>query len=85
MSALPIFTASRPATIVSTNELNFCVRVGHEPERCRWQIKRGRSEGSGRQLRLALGADKDAGHRNRKQVDRPPVPIRKNEKSQDFS
>ena len=33
MSALPIFTASRPATIVSANELNFCVRDGN-----RWTL-----------------------------------------------
>ena len=33
MSALLIFTASRPATIVSANELNFCVRDGN-----RWTL-----------------------------------------------
>ena len=33
MSALPIFTASHPATIVSANELNFCVRDGN-----RWTL-----------------------------------------------
>ena len=33
MLALPIFTASRPATIVGTNELNFCVRDGN-----RWTL-----------------------------------------------
>ena len=33
MFALPIFTASRPATIVGTNELNFCVRDGN-----RWTL-----------------------------------------------
>ncbi len=33
MSALPIFTASRPATIVGANELNFCVRDGN-----RWTL-----------------------------------------------
>jgi len=49
MLALPIFTASRPATIVGANELNFCVRDGREPERCRWQSKRRRSVCSGRQ------------------------------------
>jgi len=27
--ALPIFTASRPATIVGANVLNFCVRDGN--------------------------------------------------------
>ena len=29
MLALPIFTASRPATIVGGHELNFCVRDGN--------------------------------------------------------
>ena len=29
MLALPIFTASRPATIVGADELNFCVRDGN--------------------------------------------------------
>ena len=33
MSALLIFTASHPATIVSANELNFCVRYGN-----RWTL-----------------------------------------------
>ena len=33
MLALPIFTASRPATIVGANELNFCVRDGN-----RWTL-----------------------------------------------
>ena len=33
MLALPIFTASRPATIVGANELNFCVRNGN-----RWTL-----------------------------------------------
>ena len=31
--ALPIFTASHPATIVGANELNFCVRDGN-----RWTL-----------------------------------------------
>ena len=31
--ALPIFTASRPATIVGASELNFCVRDGN-----RWTL-----------------------------------------------
>ena len=29
MFALPIFTASRPATIVGVHVLNFCVRDGN--------------------------------------------------------
>ena len=33
MFALPIFTASHPATIVGANELNFCVRNGN-----RWTL-----------------------------------------------
>ena len=33
MLALPIFTASRPATIVGASELNFCVRDGN-----RWTL-----------------------------------------------
>ena len=33
MLALPIFTASRPATIVGAGELNFCVRDGN-----RWTL-----------------------------------------------
>ena len=33
MFALPIFTASHPATIVGANELNFCVRDGN-----RWTL-----------------------------------------------
>ena len=33
MFALPIFTASRPATIVGVHELNFCVRDGN-----RWTL-----------------------------------------------
>ena len=33
MLALPIFTASRPATIVGADELNFCVRDGN-----RWTL-----------------------------------------------
>ena len=33
MLALPIFTASRPATIVGADELNFCVRNGN-----RWTL-----------------------------------------------
>ena len=33
MLALPIFTASHPATIVGANELNFCVRDGN-----RWTL-----------------------------------------------
>ncbi len=33
MLALPIFTASRPATIVGVHELNFCVRDGN-----RWTL-----------------------------------------------
>ena len=33
MLALPIFPASRPATIVGANELNFCVRDGN-----RWTL-----------------------------------------------
>ena len=33
MLALPIFTASRPATIVGGHELNFCVRDGN-----RWTL-----------------------------------------------
>ena len=48
MLALPIFTASRPATIVGVRVLNFCVRDGREPERCLRQRKRGRSVCSGR-------------------------------------
>ena len=34
--------------------------------RCRWQMKQGISVCSGRQMRKALAADEDAGHRNRK-------------------
>ena len=49
VSALPIFTASHPATIVGVHVLNFCVRDGREPERRRWRIQRGHSECSGRQ------------------------------------
>ena len=33
MLALPIFPASRPASIVDANELNFCVRDGN-----RWTL-----------------------------------------------
>ena len=33
MLALPIFAASRPATIVGEGELNFCVRDGY-----RWTL-----------------------------------------------
>ena len=33
MLALPIFAASRPATIVGEGELNFCVRYGN-----RWTL-----------------------------------------------
>ena len=33
MFALPIFTASHPATIVGVHELNFCVRDGN-----RWTL-----------------------------------------------
>ena len=33
MLALPIFTTSRPVTIVGANELNFCVRDGN-----RWTL-----------------------------------------------
>ena len=33
MLALPIFTASHPATIVGADELNFCVRDGN-----RWTL-----------------------------------------------
>ena len=33
MLALPIFTCSRPHTIVGTHELNFCVRNGN-----RWTL-----------------------------------------------
>ena len=33
MLALPIFPASYPASIVGTNELNFCVRDGN-----RWTL-----------------------------------------------
>ncbi len=33
MLALPIFTASHPATIVGVHELNFCVRDGN-----RWTL-----------------------------------------------
>ena len=48
MFALPIFTASHPATIVGVRVLNFCVRDGREPERRLRRIQRGRSVGSGR-------------------------------------
>ena len=34
--------------------------------RCQWQKKQGISVCSGRQMRKALDADEDAGHRNRK-------------------
>ena len=74
MSALPIFTASRPATIVSANELNFCVRNGPAHTRCLWQMKRGRGLCRGRQKtsppRWTLFSP---GTANRKQVE--PVPI----------
>ncbi len=48
-SALPIFTASHPATIVGVHVLNFCVRDGREPDRRRGRIKGGRSVCCGRQ------------------------------------
>ena len=47
--ALPIFPGSRPPSIVGADELNFCVRVGREPDRRRWRMKGGRSECRGRQ------------------------------------
>ncbi len=62
--ALPIFTASRPATIVGVHELNFCVRDGREPERRLWREKRGRSECSGRSARSRLAATRRAGTAN---------------------
>ena len=40
MFALPIFTASRPATIVGVHVLNFCVRDGERWERRLWRIQR---------------------------------------------
>ena len=40
MFALPIFTASHPATIVGVHVLNFCVRVGERWERRQWREER---------------------------------------------
>ena len=52
MLALPIFTASHPATIVGVRVLNFCVRDGRELERCLRQMQRERSVCSGRQKQV---------------------------------
>ena len=68
MFALPIFTASHPATIVGVRVLNFCVRDGREPARCQWQSQRGRSVCSGRQA-ARRQPQLNVGHRKRKQVD----------------
>ena len=57
MFALPIFTASRPATIVGVHVLNFCVRDGHEPLRRLWRMKQRRSVGSGRRGTKARSAE----------------------------
>ena len=54
MFALPIFTASHPATIVGVHVLNFCVRDGRVVPRCRRQMKRDKSVGSGRRGTMAL-------------------------------
>ena len=70
--ALPIFTASRPATIVGTNELNFCVRDGERWERRLWRIKRPERVAAVGRKQVCLSDAVFAGHRNRKQVE--PVP-----------
>ena len=74
MLALPIFTASHPATIVGANVLNFCVRDGHELAR-RQRRKQGQAQCGQRSARNepASPGEVSAGHRNRKQVDGPPV------------
>ena len=54
MFALTIFPGSRPPSIVGVHELNFCVRDGREPARCRWQIQRRRSVCSGLQEKSLL-------------------------------
>ena len=40
MFALPIFPGSRPPSIVSVHELNFCVRDGERGERRLWRMQR---------------------------------------------
>ena len=54
MFALPIFTASRPATIVGVHELNFCVRNGN-----RWTLMtintNSETEGCPSYIKLTIG------------------------------
>ena len=65
-----------PPSIVGVCVLNFCVWDGREPERCRWQSKRGRSVCRGSaENKPALSGAVFAGHRKRKQVDTFTVPI----------
>ena len=74
MLALPIFAASHPPSIVGVHELNFCVRDGREPERCRWQNKRGRSECRGRYNRGKAQARRFYRAPQTARWTRPPVP-----------
>ena len=70
MFALPMFTASRPATIVGVHVLNFCVRDGEREERrLRWKKRPERVAGVGVQRSRSAGKA-HTGHPNRKQVDR---------------
>ncbi len=68
MFALPIFTASRPATIVGTNELNFCVRDGERWERRLRRIKRPERVAAVDKIKDQRKPADFIGHRNRKQV-----------------
>ncbi len=69
MLALPIFTASRPATIVGVHVLNFCVRDGERCERCLRQIKRAERGAAVALQGAAPASDAQGGYRKRKQVD----------------
>ena len=68
---------TRPATIVGTNELNFCVRDGVRWERRLWRKKRPERVAAVGKDRARLAGDGTAGHRNRKQVE--PVPYNEKE------
>ena len=64
---------TRPATIVGTNELNFCVREGERWERRLWRNKRPERVAAVGRKQVCLSDAVFAGHRNRKQVELFPI------------
>ena len=67
--ALLIFPGSRPPSIVSADELNFCVRDGERWERRRRRIKRPERVAAVDKIEDQRKPEDFIGHRNRKQVD----------------